>query len=69
MVQLMKFGNLRSETAAAAAGYEKSRVKVEIEDPLEEEHGPLNKRSKPSLDLQEVWILLNYGLLGGALKL
>ncbi|XP_040374071.1 uncharacterized protein LOC112197464 isoform X1 [Rosa chinensis] len=44
MVQLMKSGDLRQTTPCK----DKLPVKLEIEDSLEEEHGPLNKRSKPS---------------------
>ncbi|KAF7838113.1 uncharacterized protein G2W53_006595 [Senna tora] len=54
MVRLMKSGNPRSELETAA-GCDKLPVKLEIEDPLEEEHGPLNKRCKPSSNLQEQW--------------
>ncbi|XVE63480.1 hypothetical protein DITRI_Ditri07aG0023900 [Diplodiscus trichospermus] len=53
MVQLMRSGNLRPEPESTACGDE-PLVKLEIaEDSLEEEHGPLNKRSKPSADLQQ----------------
>ncbi|KAG9455930.1 hypothetical protein H6P81_000438 [Aristolochia fimbriata] len=48
MVQLVSSANLRPEP-------EKSAVKLEIEDPLDEEHGPLNKRSKASPPLQQQW--------------
>ncbi|WCJ30160.1 hypothetical protein M5689_011735 [Euphorbia peplus] len=41
MVHLMKSGNLPADGG-------KLPVKLEVEDPLEEEHGPLNKRSKTS---------------------
>lgn len=47
MVQLMKSGNLGSE-------HERKPVKLEMEDHLKEEHGPLNKRCKLSMNLQEV---------------
>ncbi|KAH7546133.1 uncharacterized protein LOC107426267 isoform X1 [Ziziphus jujuba] len=50
MVQLMKSGGLRHEPEACM---EKIPVKLEIEDSLEEEHGPLNKRSKPTSALNE----------------
>uniref|UniRef100_A0A2P2JC09 Uncharacterized protein MANES_06G031800 n=1 Tax=Rhizophora mucronata TaxID=61149 RepID=A0A2P2JC09_RHIMU len=56
MVQLMRSGNLGSEpeTAASSRG-NKVPVKLEIveEDAMEEEHGPLNKRSKSSQDSQQ----------------
>ncbi|GMJ07211.1 hypothetical protein like AT4G30780 [Hibiscus trionum] len=48
----MRSGNLRPEPQTAAFP-EKAPVKLEIvEDSLEEEHGPLSKRSKPSPNLQ-----------------
>ncbi|XP_030510698.1 uncharacterized protein LOC115725350 [Cannabis sativa] len=47
MVQLMKSGDLRSDQEPVACT-DKHPVKLEIEDSLEEEHGPLAKRSKPS---------------------
>ena len=50
MVQLMNSGDLRRTTPCK----DKVPVKLEIEDSLEEEHGPLNKRSKPSPAFQEV---------------
>ncbi|XWS16958.1 hypothetical protein CRYUN_Cryun33cG0026400 [Craigia yunnanensis] len=53
MVQLMRSGNLRPEPKRTACGA-KPPLKLEIvEDSLEEEHGPLNKRSKPSPNLQQ----------------
>ncbi|KAL5840110.1 hypothetical protein ACOSQ4_012718 [Xanthoceras sorbifolium] len=50
MVQLMmKSGNPRAESEATSCRDKRPLVKLEIaEDALEEEHGPLNKRSKPS---------------------
>ena len=59
MVQFMKSTNMRPElesTTAATTTTASSKlpVKLEIEDSLEEEHGPLNKRSKPSQSFQEV---------------
>ncbi|XP_022969680.1 uncharacterized protein LOC111468633 [Cucurbita maxima] len=45
MVQLMKSGN-RSLEPDMASLWDKVPVKLEIEDSLEEEHGPLSKRSK-----------------------
>ncbi|XP_068647268.1 uncharacterized protein [Aristolochia californica] len=48
MVQLVNSGFLRPEP-------ENSAVKLEIEDPLDEEHGPLNKRSKASPPPQQQW--------------
>ncbi|KAK8602024.1 hypothetical protein V6N13_058312 [Hibiscus sabdariffa] len=48
----MRSGNLRPEPQTTAFP-EKAPVKLEIaEDSLEEEHGPLGKRSKPSPNLQ-----------------
>ncbi|KAF5469413.1 hypothetical protein F2P56_013491 [Juglans regia] len=56
MVQLMKSANLKHEPEKkTAACREKPPVKLEIEDSLEEEHGPLNKRSKPSEAFTEQW--------------
>lgn len=43
----MGSGYLRPDLEAAPFR-DKVAVKLEIEDPLEEEHGPLNKRCKPS---------------------
>ncbi|XP_021277330.1 uncharacterized protein LOC110411473 [Herrania umbratica] len=52
MVQLMRSGNLRPEPETTCR--DKPPVKLEIvEDTLEEEHGPLSKRSKPSPNLQQ----------------
>uniref|UniRef100_A0A7N0UPT6 TRF2/HOY1 PH-like domain-containing protein n=2 Tax=Kalanchoe fedtschenkoi TaxID=63787 RepID=A0A7N0UPT6_KALFE len=50
MVQLMKSGNFHVEPEAAAAGTcpSKGPVKMEIEDFLEQQHGPDNKRSRIS---------------------
>lgn len=45
MVQLMKNGELQKG---------KMVVKMEIEDALEDEYGPLNKRSKQSYPLLQV---------------
>ncbi|RZS23002.1 hypothetical protein BHM03_00055844 [Ensete ventricosum] len=45
MVQLPDAGKRRVDSAAHAAP-EAAAVKLEIEDPLDDEHGPLNKRSK-----------------------
>ncbi|XP_028776809.1 uncharacterized protein LOC114733503 isoform X2 [Neltuma alba] len=53
MVQLMKSGNLCLELENKPDVCDKVPVKLEIEDPLEEEHGPLNKRCRPSMDSQE----------------
>uniref|UniRef100_A0A1D1YZ22 Pre-rRNA-processing protein IPI3 n=1 Tax=Anthurium amnicola TaxID=1678845 RepID=A0A1D1YZ22_9ARAE len=58
MVQVADPGRLRPESevpgrskgGAAPAGV---AVKLEVEDPLEEEHGPENKRSKLSLPFQQ----------------
>ncbi|XP_054820195.1 uncharacterized protein LOC129319221 [Prosopis cineraria] len=52
MVQLMKSGNLLSGSETAPC-LDKVPVKLEIEDPLEEEHGSLRKRLKPSSDQLE----------------
>ncbi|XP_044464320.1 uncharacterized protein LOC123194889 isoform X2 [Mangifera indica] len=53
MVQLMKSGNSTSEPGTTLFR-NMVPVKLEIvEDSLEEEHGPLNKRSKPSSTLQQ----------------
>ncbi|XP_050374268.1 uncharacterized protein LOC126791821 [Argentina anserina] len=50
MVELMNSGDLRQTTPCK----DKVQVKSEIEeDTLEEEHGPLNKRSKPSPSFPE----------------
>lgn len=46
MVQLMKSRNLVPEPSAGPSR-DKVPVKIEIEDSLEEEHGPFYKRSKP----------------------
>ena len=66
MVQFMKSTNLGPEpetTAMVTPCRDKLPVKLEIEDSLEEEHGPLNKRSKPSQSFQEVLIFF-FGLFG-----
>lgn len=47
MVQLMKSGSHRPERETTPCR-DKLPVKLEIEDSLEEEHGPFNKRSKLS---------------------
>ncbi|XP_059637654.1 uncharacterized protein LOC132279644 isoform X2 [Cornus florida] len=52
MVQLMRSGNFRPGTESASFP-EKFPVKLEIEDTLEEEHGPLNKRSKISSPINQ----------------
>jgi hypothetical protein len=59
MVQLMRSANIRPEpettsSSSSSSCRDKRPVKLEIEDSLEEEHGPLNKRSKPSQAFQEV---------------
>lgn len=59
MVHLMRSENLRPEpettsSSSSSSCRDKLPVKLEIEDSLEEEHGPLNKRSKPSQAFQEV---------------
>ena len=58
MVQLMKSGKLLSEHETAPSCCEKTAVKVEIEDQLEEEHGSLCKRLKHSSHQFEVWVSL-----------
>ncbi|XP_030535733.1 uncharacterized protein LOC115744613 isoform X1 [Rhodamnia argentea] len=56
MVQLMKSGDFGADRGAASCGGDKLPVKLEIvEDPLEEEHGPLNKRSRGSSSLEQLW--------------
>lgn len=53
MVQSMK--SEKKPEPETASFREKVPVKLEIvEDPLEEEHGPPNKRSRPSSDPQQV---------------
>ncbi|MED6107324.1 hypothetical protein PIB30_012976 [Stylosanthes scabra] len=52
MVQLMGSGNHRSDPETALIR-ERAPVKLEIEDPLEEENGPINKRPKSSLAPKE----------------
>ena len=54
----MGSGNHRSDPETASFRDNKVPVKLEIEDPLEEEHGPLNKRCKTSPAPQEVCDLL-----------
>lgn len=56
MVHLMKSGDLRREPETTPCT-DKVSVKLEIEDALEEEHGPLGKRSKPSAAFDEVLFL------------
>ncbi|KAL5699056.1 hypothetical protein ACHQM5_030010 [Ranunculus cassubicifolius] len=53
MVQLMNSGNFRSDSDRSYRG--KIPVKVEIEDNLEDEHGPFHKRSKFSSPFQQQW--------------
>ncbi|XP_043806349.1 uncharacterized protein LOC110599638 isoform X3 [Manihot esculenta] len=56
MVQLMESGNLPAETEIMSSSGKKVTVKLEIaEDPLEEDHEPLNKRYKPSQAVQQQW--------------
>lgn len=50
MVQLMNSGSFRSDSDRG-----KVPVKIEIEDCLEDEHGPFNKRSKMSSSFQQQW--------------
>ncbi|KAJ7979576.1 ATP-dependent DNA helicase [Quillaja saponaria] len=54
MVQLMKSRSLRPDLESTPCG-NKVPVKLEIEDPLEEEYGPLSKRSKTISTLEEHW--------------
>ncbi|RRT49099.1 hypothetical protein B296_00036487 [Ensete ventricosum] len=58
MVQLTNHGKLRPESELPMKMTLPSATKLEIEDPLEDEHGPLNKRSKcgagESMPLTEV---------------
>lgn len=49
----MKSGDLRHEPETTPCT-DKVPVKLEIEDSLEEEHGPLSKRSKPTAAFNEV---------------
>ncbi|XP_043704793.1 uncharacterized protein LOC122654656 isoform X2 [Telopea speciosissima] len=51
MVQLMNSGDLLPESESQCRN--KFPVKLEIEDPLDEEHGSLNKRAKLSLPPQQ----------------
>ncbi|XP_073002006.1 uncharacterized protein [Typha latifolia] len=56
MVQLPSMGKMRSDSELprkAAAGPPPTAVKLEIEDQLDDEHGPFNKRSKLAFHLQE----------------
>jgi hypothetical protein len=52
MVQMMRSGNLRPD-ADTASCRDQVPVKLEIEDPLEDEHGPLSKRSKNSSTFEQ----------------
>ncbi|KAJ8634750.1 hypothetical protein MRB53_009017 [Persea americana] len=53
MVQLENPGNFRPASESQLPS--KPPVKLEIEDPLDEEHGPISKRSKISAPLQQKW--------------
>ncbi|XP_026660532.1 uncharacterized protein LOC103707259 isoform X2 [Phoenix dactylifera] len=53
MVQLANFGTLRPESELPSKEPAPPPVKLEIEDPLDEQHGPLNKRSKITAPLQQ----------------
>ncbi|CAN1223809.1 hypothetical protein LINGRAPRIM_LOCUS812 [Linum grandiflorum] len=58
MVQLMKSNKIQAGTteAPSSIGSKVSPVKLEIvEDPLEEQYGPFNKRSKTSRSLQQAF--------------
>lgn len=60
MVQLMRSATLRPEpetttSSSSSSCRDKLPVKLEIEDSLEDEHGPLNKRSKPPQAFPEQW--------------
>lgn len=61
MVRLVKSGNLVAESGSAPAGT--IPVKLEIEDPLDDEHGPLNKRSKISAPLPPVIAIFYFNLM------
>ncbi|RZC73670.1 hypothetical protein C5167_049153 [Papaver somniferum] len=54
MVQLMNSGKLRSESDTMCRN-NKLSVKLEYEDTSEDEHGPLNKRSKFGPRFQQQW--------------
>lgn len=62
MVQAADPGNLMPESEVPLGNKGKSvetpglAVKMEVEDSLEEEHGPEHKRSKYSLPLQQVGV-------------
>nr|DAD27494.1 TPA_asm: hypothetical protein HUJ06_028962 [Nelumbo nucifera] len=53
MVQLMKSGSIRPESEPPCRN--KLPVKLEIEDPLDEEHGPVEKKPKISPPRQQQW--------------
>ena len=52
MVRSVKSSNLVAESGSALTS--KIPVKLEIEDQLDDEHGPLHKRSKISAPLPQV---------------
>jgi len=61
MVEMRKSGGLRPESESAARCRDELPVKLEIaEDDLEEEHGPLNKRSRVCLFLSFCFFLLRW---------
>ncbi|KAF7822391.1 ATP-dependent DNA helicase [Senna tora] len=63
MVQLMKSEKLLSDLETASCS-DKVPVKLEIEDSLEDEHGPLNKRLRPSsapLEDSRIALVSDYG--------
>ncbi|XP_031105444.1 uncharacterized protein LOC116010263 isoform X1 [Ipomoea triloba] len=57
MVFLMKSGEMAPEVNWQRGKAAPVKLEVEADDPLEEEHGPLNKRSKLSSPLQFVAVL------------
>ena len=62
MVQLTNLGKIRPHTGPpeAEAAAAPPVVKLEIEDPLEEEHGPLNKKPKgPAAPFRQVSLFLS----------
>lgn len=62
MVQFMTSGDFRSEQETAACT-DKPPVKLEIEDSLEDEHGPVSKRPKASPAFQEVFFRISFCLV------
>lgn len=66
MVQLANLGKLRQvmETPAKSAADAAAvpMVKLEIEDPLEDEHGPLTKKPKSPGPFQQQVLSLSFGI-------